>query len=130
MEGKSFPQRRPARGRDRRSSPRIDVTDQLRAAVARSGAPIRILDISFGGCLVESEAPFPIGTLQQFDFETLDRSLRLTVTARVVHSRSDSSAAPHATFVTGLQFVAPRTPESAAEFDRLMDALTAVLTFE
>jgi c-di-GMP-binding flagellar brake protein YcgR len=114
--------------RDRRSAPRIDVTDRLRATVASSEMPIRVRNISFGGCLLESEEPLPVGALQQFRFETLDGTVSVTVTARVIHSRC-RTIRPRQVFVTGVRFVAPRMADVSAEFDRLMDAVTSVLSF-
>jgi hypothetical protein len=74
--------------------------------------PIRILDISAGGCLLESEAPFPAQSPQLCEFRTLDGSVRLMITVRVTYSRSVGAPAGRIMFLTGL--------------DRLLDAVSAV----
>jgi hypothetical protein len=88
--------------------------------------PIRILDISAGGCLLESEAPFPAQSPQLCEFRTLDGSVRLMITVRVTYSRSVGAPAGRIMFLTGLEFVATHSGANPAEFDRLLDAVSAV----
>ena len=115
---------------DRRRSPRIDVHDQIRGVEAVSRARIRLLDISFGGCLLESESPFEIGSLQQFELHTPDGSVSLTLTVRTVHSRRDSIEAPRSRYVSGFTFVAPRGREAQERLHQLLDAVTSALSHE
>ena len=109
---------------DRRRTPRIVVADQLRA-ITSTGVPLHILNLSYGGCLVASASPFFVGSMQQFTIETLDQSVRVIVTARVVHTRLESPATPETAYVTGFRLLGPRTTDAAALFDSLMDVVAA-----
>jgi hypothetical protein len=100
----------------------------VRGTLVSSDRPVRVRDISFGGCQVESEALLAVGSLQQVHLETMDGSIRVTITGRIVHSRREPSRG--AVFVAGVRFLGPRTGDDIAQFNRLMDAATAVLSFE
>ena len=115
-----------ARGheKDRRRTPRIGVGNQLRAVTA-TGIHLNVLNLSYGGCLVASASPFFVGSLQQFSLETLDRSVKVVVTARVVHTRLETPATPEWAYVTGFLLLGPWTAEATALFDSLMDAVTS-----
>lgn len=115
-----------ARHVDRRRWPRIDVRDRIRSTLAESDEPVRLLDLSFDGCLIATARRLPIGSLHQVTLATVDRAVSVTVTVRVVHSRQ----ARGSVFAAGCQFIAPRTSETAADFDRLMDAATDVLSYD
>ena len=115
--------------RDRRRSPRIDVRDQVRGTLTATGTAVCVLDLSYGGCLVSTAAPFEVGSLQQLTLETENGTVSITLTVRVVHSRRADGQQPVA-YLAGCRFLAPRTATAAAEFDRLMDALTDVLSFD
>jgi hypothetical protein len=102
------------------------VTGRLQASHAASGTEVDVLDLSYGGCLIASAISFPVGSLQQLGLGTRDGSMALILTTRVVHTRVEPHAALERRHLTGLRFVAPWTTQAAAEFDRLMDAVTGV----
>lgn len=110
--------------KDRRRSPRLAVSDQIHARLGGSDVPVRVLDISFGGCLLETDAPLRVGSLKELHFFTPQGASVCIVTARVAHSRGEAGSC----YSTGFSFVGPRGPSGAAEFDRLIDAVMGVLS--
>lgn len=115
---------------ERRRARRVPVADRLQATLVDSGIPVRLVDISFGGFMVESAAPFPVSSLHRFRIETADRSVALTITARTVHSRRDSASARHSWYLSGFRFLPPPAPDAAADFVGLLDLVMSELAYE
>jgi hypothetical protein len=114
--------------RDRRNSPRLDVRDRVLGTVVATGEAVRVVDLSFGGCLIAGSMPFVVGSVHQLQLQTANGEAAAQVAVRVVHSRRADSQSPE-THLTGFRFVTPRTAAAAADFDLLMDAVTEVLSF-
>ena len=112
---------------DRRRFPRIDAADRLLAATT-TGMRLHVLNLSYEGCLVAGAAPLAVGSMQQFQLDTVDGSVSVIVTGRVIHTRLDSPSTPDTAYLTGLRLVGPRSLEAGAAFDSLMDLLTMSLT--
>ena len=115
---------------ERRGARRVDVGDRLQATLVDSDIPVRVVDISFGGFLIETAAPFPVGSLHRFRLETADRSVALTLTARTVHSRRDSASAQHSWYLSGFRFLPPQAPDAAEDFVDLLDLVMSELAWD
>jgi hypothetical protein len=113
-----------------RHAPAIDAGDWLHATLVNTAAPVRVLEVSFGGFVLETAAPFPVGSRHLFRFETADDSINLTVAARAVYSRRDSASARHSWYVSGFRFLPPSDGDAAEHFDRLLDLVASALTID
>jgi hypothetical protein len=113
-----------------RDAPAMDAGGWLHATLVDTAAPVRVLEVSFGGFVLETAAPFPVGSRHLFRFETADDSIDLTVAARVVYSRRDSASARHSWYVSGFRFLPPSDGDAAEHFDRLLDLVASALTID
>jgi hypothetical protein len=114
--------------RDRRRSPRLEASAEILGRLVPAGSVVRVVDISFGGFLLETDTPFEVGTLHQVRLYTLDGSADLVVSAVAVHSRRDSAAAPRSRFISGFSLAGPHQWDAHVQYDRLLDVLASSVT--
>ena len=88
---------------ERRRAPRAQILGQLHGRMVTLDAEVRIREISLGGMSLESDIPFPVGAIHQFNL-FLGDGARVAVSAQVKHSRLLEPQA-HPKYLTGFQFV-------------------------
>ena len=108
---------------DRRMSVRLDVLDQLDGRVVMYNIPIRVRDISAGGVATESAIPFPIGSRHLLRFTTAD-GVEVLIAGKVIHGMAAAMGARRL-FLTGFEFVNGKSPKTAGDIERLLDAVRA-----
>ena len=116
-------------GQSRRTTPRLEVLDQLHGRLVAVDIPIRIRDISTGGFSVESPISFPAGAVHQFRFTT-STGRSLVVPAGAAHCRTAAPRDGMHWYVTGFEFLYDEHGDVARAVDVLMDSATSVLSFE
>jgi PilZ domain len=89
-------------GEDRRNSPRLEVLHRIHGKLRALDIPVRLLNLSYGGFLMEGPLEFTLGGTHDFRF-TMPRKTPVVLLARVIHiSRRMDTPAP--TYVAGLEF--------------------------
>lgn len=94
---------------NRRRSPRVEIP-------TRRDVPLKVRDISLGGCSVESAVPFAANAVHSLTLEVGDGSL-LVIRAKVAHTRRDTTADGRVVYVTGLEFADAEATQAAPPAD-------------
>ena len=110
---------------DRRQEPRVVAGASLHAELVPTGLDCRVLDVSYGGFLIESPVPFSVGEEHEFLVTTADRHQAAVLTARAVycHRRTASETAP--TYASGFCFSDPEDPSTRQVVFALLDRLNS-----
>src|SRR5438477_4286764 len=95
-------------GRERRTSPRVNVRDRVKAEAVDLAQDVIIHDMSLGGFLIESPEAFPVGALHQFRVAANDGSWTTMLTATCVNSRPWQGETDSPSYLTGFAFVEPQ----------------------
>lgn len=121
---------------DRRKTPRLDVEGPLSAlalSVSRPQAPVQIVqvvNVSFGGFLVESPTSFEPGETYDFRFRTDHLKRPSVFKARAIYRVERSLSDPAATFSCGFAFLNADDPFTLWRIRSLMKDVTAALDAE
>ena len=109
---------------ERRRAPRVEVLGRIRGEIMSTDTPVTMREVSLGGLSFASPAPFPIGTVYEFNLTPGDGSLVL-LRGRVARSELRPGAEGEAGFyVTGVQFLDEEpTPAEAAPIGSLIDKI-------
>jgi hypothetical protein len=84
---------------DRGRTPRLEVLERIQGELRALDMPVTLLDLSYGGFLMEAPVDFIVGGSHDFRF-TAARQALIVLCARVVHSAPTGVA----TYVMGLEF--------------------------
>ena len=120
-------------GPDRRKTPRVDVDGPLSVlalSATRPNAPVqvaRVLNVSFGGFLVESAMPFAPGETYDFRFKTDSKKRPAVFKARAIYRVERSLADPEATYSCGFAFLNAEDPFTLWRIRELMEEVTTAL---
>ena len=88
---------------DRRRAPRAQILGRLHGQLVTLDAPVELRELSLGGMSIESEIPFPIDAIHQFDL-VLGDGARVSVVAQARHSRLIASGTSPR-YLTGFEFL-------------------------
>src|ERR1700690_1076156 len=110
---------------DRRQSPRADVDGPLCAKILKLGIECSLLDVSFGGFLVESTVPFSLGDEHEFLVTTGDRRQAAVLKARAVYCHRRTASETDPTFASGFGFLDPEDPATRQAVLALVDHVGA-----
>ena len=109
-------------GRDRRTTPRIEVLGHVHGHIVSLDARMTALDLGFGGFSMETT--FPIDKDSEHDFRLVGPDgAAVQLRARVAHCRHYTSPDGTPRYVSGLQFADPTEP-AADIIDQLLDVLS------
>jgi hypothetical protein len=109
---------------ERRKMPRVHADRELRVALVAPPMELTLIELGLGGFSVRSPKALPPETTQMFRFEGVDGSVaQLTVLIR----RCDGARGPG--YVIGCEFANPTHPAVGRAVGRLMDQITAALSF-
>jgi PilZ domain-containing protein len=89
---------------DRRTGTRMEVVGVLWATLDVI-TPVKVVNLSATGVLIETEAPAPVGSPQFIQF-VFDRQI-VGVETRVCHLQDVLQATAAPTYLIGLEFVSP-----------------------
>jgi len=106
---------------DRRQSPRVDVDGPLFARIPSLGLECQLLDVSFGGFLVESPVAFALGEEHEFLVTTGDRRHAAVLKARAVYCHRRTASEDQPTFASGFGFLDPEDPATRQAVLALVD---------
>jgi len=95
---------------DRRESQRVEIDTPLRAEIPALGIECSLLDVSFGGFLVETAIPFALGDEHEFLVTTRDRRQAAMLRASTVYCHRRTASVTNPTFASGFGFVDPEDP--------------------
>jgi hypothetical protein len=118
-------------GPNRRKSPRWDVDGPLSAlalSASRPQAPVQVvqvINVSFGGFLVESATPFVPGDVYDFRFRTSRHKRPAVFKARAIYRVEHSLADPAAPFSCGFAFLNAEDPFTLWRIRELMHDVTS-----
>jgi hypothetical protein len=116
-------------GADRRQSPRVAAARPLEARLVDEGLAVSIIDMSFGGFLIESPVPITAGTTHICRV-TLDvGDVALDIPVRCVHSRRRDGSTP-LVYECGFAISDPHQPTIDQHIHTLMAHLTSVLQID
>ena len=111
-------------GRDRRTSPRIEVLGHVHGHIVSLDARMTALDLGAGGFSMETT--FPVDANSEHDFRLVGPTgASFQLRARVAHCRHYTSPDGTPRYVSGLQFTDPAQPA-----DDIIDQLLEVLSFD
>jgi hypothetical protein len=92
------------KGSERRRETRLDVLGELHGYIETMGIPMLVVDLSLGGCSIETHSPLETGSTQFVRIDVYD-SVSVSLQARVAHSRRAPGGDRPTTYVSGLQFL-------------------------
>jgi hypothetical protein len=112
---------------ERRTSPRLEVVDQLFGEIVAFAVRLSVRDLGPGGFSIEGPLPFPKGAKYLFRFTTAAGD-EVIIDAMSTYSRSTGDTiAP--SYVSGFAFL-HRSAETSVKVERLLDAMLAGLEFD
>ena len=107
----------------RRTSPRIQVEDELSITFADLVTPVRLRDVSFGGFALETPHPIQVGETRLFDVRTPSGPTRF-VRAKSTYCRKS----PYRdTYISGWAASSERATQTLTE---AVNAVTGMITFD
>jgi hypothetical protein len=117
---------------ERRRSQRVRIRGRLPAFFLTTPIPIAIRNISLGGILVESAAPFLAGTVHQFrmkvDGDDADRSPVLT--AECLYCYQEMLPDGSTCYLAGFTFTGTPGDEAERQIFDLVDQATAMSSYQ
>jgi hypothetical protein len=119
---------------DRRKSPRLDVDGPLSALALSASSPkapvqvVQIVNVSFGGFLVESATPFVPGDVYDFRFRTSRHKRPAVFKARAIYRVEQSFADPATPFSCGFAFINADDPFTLWRIRELIHDITSALS--
>ena len=117
-----------AEERSQRGAPRLEVDGYLVIEDIHGRRKVHLVDISFGGFLVSSDAPYPVGHTQDFLFATPDGQWTVPLRARAVHSyQRNASGTPE--YVSGFTFVNADADSVQSRIQDVVDRVMGALSF-
>jgi hypothetical protein len=117
-------------GSERRKSPRLDVEGPLSAlalSASRPQAPVQvvqIINVSFGGFLVESATPFVPGDVYDFRFRISRHKRPAVFKARAIYRVEHFPASQATPFSCGFAFLDADDPFTIWRIRELIQAVT------
>jgi hypothetical protein len=113
-------------GAERRQHPRVPAGGHVHATIPDQAQDVTILDLSRGGFLLESAAPFTVGSLYQFRVALKDGRWMTLLTARSMHARARPETGSH---LTGFAFVEPLGEDARARVHMLVEHVASVVSY-
>ena len=89
---------------ERRRSPRIEILGRLYGHVVSLGLPIVVVEMSLGGCAIQTAIEFPLGAVHEFNL-TLGDGSSVVVRGQAVHSKNVAAEDEEPSYLTGIQFI-------------------------
>jgi hypothetical protein len=86
-----------------RRSPRIDVWERIAGEVGPDSAPVTLLNLSLGGCLMQAPVEYPLGHTLEFRVKAAAKA-PIAIRARVVHTMR-ATAGEVTSYISGLEFL-------------------------
>jgi hypothetical protein len=96
---------------DRRRTPRVEILGRLHGRVVSLDVAVTVRELSLGGLAIETDAPFPVGAVHEFNL-TLGDGSTVLLQGRVMHSRNVAPSGEPAVYVTGVQFIDEEPPDA------------------
>jgi hypothetical protein len=115
--------------RDRRRTPRIEISGQVHGEIVSLGVPVHVLEIGLGGCGIVTACTLPLNTVQELLFTLVDGT-SVSIRARVAHCRPRLAPDSPSGYVTGLEFVDEPSADGQSAAGILVDRITSVLSFD
>jgi len=118
---------------DRRKTPRIDVEGPLTALALSASKPTmpvqaaRVINVSFGGFLVESPTSFEPGDIYDFRFKTADGRRPAVFKARAIYRVERALADPDSQYAAGFAFLNGDDPFTLWRIRELIKAVGTAL---
>lgn len=106
---------------ERRRFPRLEVLERIDGQFNALEVPIRLLNLSRGGFMVQAPYQFTIGETHYFSFVGADLN-PIVVHARIMHSMR-ASAGGVVSYVAGLEFLELHTAASEQAVEYLVGVL-------
>jgi hypothetical protein len=116
-------------GPEQRTSPRLDVVDQIRGQLVSFGVQLLIREIGLGGFSTEGPIAFEPGGRHVFRFTT-SAGRDVLIRARVIYSRGEGRFHGLPLYATGWAFLDDPHRDTPADIGVLIDAVTEALWFE
>ena len=113
---------------ERRSSPRLEVIDELHGRLVAFDV-LTLREVSAGGFSTDGPLHFPKGAEHLFRFVTAG-GIDVLLRATVVHTRPAGKDQSSPRFVTGFRFLQDATDETAVKIAVLLGALAAAREFK
>jgi len=88
---------------ERRRAPRIAITGKLHGSSVTFDVPVTVRDFSLGGMALETEFPFPVGTVDTFQI-TLGDGAIVDLRGHIRHSRPEVTPDGRTVYITGVEF--------------------------
>ena len=107
----------------RRTSPRIQVEDELSIAFADLVTPVRVRDVTFDGFALETPNRIPVGEIRLFDIRTPSAPTRFVRATSTYCRKSPYRDA----YISGWAATSERARQTLME---AVDAVTGVITFD
>ena len=123
-------------GPNRRKSPRLDVQGPQSALALSASHPeapvqvVHVVNVSFGGFLVESATPFVPGDIYDFRFRTSRHKRPAVFKARSIYRVEHSHSDPAVPYACGFAFLNADDPFTLWRIRELIHALTSSLDAE
>jgi hypothetical protein len=117
------------RSEERRTSPRLEVIDQLHGQLVTLKVRQTLRELGAGGFSTEGPVQFPKGAPHFFRFTTA-AGVQVVLAATVVHSRPAGDPQDSPSYITGFSFVKGAYAETEAKIEILLDAVLGSLEFD
>jgi hypothetical protein len=88
---------------DRRRNPRIQILGRLHGRIVAMDVAVTATEISLGGMAIQTEIPFPVGAIHEFQLTLGDESA-VVLTGRIAHCQrvgGDESGG----YLSGVEFI-------------------------
>jgi hypothetical protein len=106
----------------------VPAQNHVSAEAPGQAQDVTIVDLSVGGFLLESDAPFTVGSLHQFRIAQRGGAWTPMLTARSMHVRVRRDSSP-VRYLTGFAFVEPIGEEARRRVHALVEHVTSVVVF-
>jgi hypothetical protein len=117
------------RYQERRTSPRLEVVDQLHGQLVTWNVRQTLRELGSGGFSTEGPILFPKGAQHLFRFITAG-GVQVVLQAAVAHCRPAGDFQDVPSYITGFSFVQDGSADVAVKIEVLLAAMTDCLTFE
>jgi hypothetical protein len=116
------------RYQERRTSPRLEVVDQLHGQLVTLNVRQTLRELGSGGFSTEGPILFPTGARHLFRFITAG-GVQVVLQATVAHCRPARDFQDVPRYITGFSFVQDGSADAAVKIEILLAAITDCLEF-